>query len=124
MLNAQAHQLELLRRGIVLAKVSESGPLICAKFTLLFVALALAFSLAISQANATNRSAAARYQFKKLNPCPANGERLGRCPGYVIDHIVPLCADGPDLPENMQWQTAEEAKLKDVLERKICRELH
>lgn len=79
--------------------------------------------LAISLASAADRSAAARYQFKKHNPCPANGERFGRCPGYVIDHIVPLCSAGPDLPANMQWQAAEEAKAKDALERKICREL-
>jgi hypothetical protein len=34
-------------------------------------------------------------------------------PGYVIDHIVPLCHSGPDSPSNLQWQTISDAKAKD-----------
>jgi hypothetical protein len=45
----------------------------------------------------------------------------GKCPGYVIDHITPLCAGGADRWSNMQWQTVEEAKVKDHEERKLCR---
>lgn len=41
-------------------------------------------------------------------------------PGHVVDHIIPLCAGGPDTPENMQWQTIAAAKKKDVLERREC----
>ena len=37
----------------------------------------------------------------------------GPCPGYVIDHVIPLKRDGPDAPSNMQWQTVSEAKEKD-----------
>jgi hypothetical protein len=37
-------------------------------------------------------------------------------PGYVVDHIVPLKKGGCDCPSNMQWQTKEEAKLKDRTE--------
>ncbi len=59
------------------------------------------------------RSSAARYQFMKLKPCPATGKSYGACPGYVIDHIVPLKRGGADTPGNMQWQTKEEAKKKD-----------
>jgi hypothetical protein len=40
--------------------------------------------------------------------------------GYVVDHIIPLACEGPDTPENMQWQTLEEAKAKDKIERKEC----
>jgi len=43
-------------------------------------------------------------------------------PGYVKDHIKPLCAGGPDRVGNMQWQTREEANNKDRLERKQCRQ--
>jgi len=58
--------------------------------------------------------------FKKAHPCPANGATKGACPGYVVDHIVPLCACGPDAPSNMQWQDLKTSKAKDVLERKQC----
>jgi|SRR3569623_364035 len=68
-------------------------------------------------AKASERSSSVTYQFKKQT-----GYIDGR-PGYVIDHIVPLCAGGPDSIENLQWQIAEEAKEKDKLERALCREL-
>ena len=66
------------------------------------------------------RSAAAVSQFKKAHPCPANGATKGACPGYVVDHIVPLCACGADKPFNMQWQTLADSKVKDKLERQQC----
>jgi len=71
----------------------------------------------------TQRSAAAKSEFKLANPCPATGKPRGACPGYVIDHIKPLCAGGPDRPENMQWQTVADAKAKDRDERRQCRAL-
>ena len=67
------------------------------------------------------RSSSAKAEFKREHPCPANGARHGPCGGYVIDHIVPLCAGGPDKPTNMQWQTVPEGKAKDRLERQQCR---
>ena len=66
------------------------------------------------------RSHAAIAQFKKMHPCPANGRKTGPCPGWVIDHIVALACLGPDRPENMQWQTVEDAKAKDRVERVGC----
>lgn len=59
--------------------------------------------------------------FRKSVPCPATGQTGKRCAGYVVDHVHPLCACGPDSVENMQWQTVSEAKIKDRWERKICR---
>lgn len=44
-------------------------------------------------------------------------------PGYVVDHIVPLCACGLDTVENMQWQTATDAAIKDAQERIQCQAL-
>jgi 5-methylcytosine-specific restriction endonuclease McrA len=67
-----------------------------------------------------HRSEAARRHFKQENPCPSTGESTGRCPGYVIDHIVPLACGGEDAPDNMQWQTIEEGKAKDKIERREC----
>jgi len=66
------------------------------------------------------RSAAARQAFKNSHPCPETGKSRGACHGYVIDHIKALACGGADAPENMQWQTAEDAKSKDKWERKGC----
>ena len=45
-----------------------------------------------------------------------------RAKGYVVDHIIPLECGGSDTPSNMQWQTVQEAKIKDRTERKCRRE--
>ncbi|MDP1681062.1 MAG: HNH endonuclease signature motif containing protein [Burkholderiales bacterium] len=69
------------------------------------------------------RDASVRRIFTQQNPCPAIGEPRGACPGWVVDHIVPLCAGGADTTDNMQWQTKEEALEKDKEEWRLCREL-
>lgn len=66
------------------------------------------------------RSFTAKAHFALTNPCPSTGESTPHCPGYVIDHIWPLCAGGKDVPQNMQWQTTAESYKKDYLERKLC----
>lgn len=68
-----------------------------------------------------HRSMTARAQFERAHPCPATGARRGACPGWVIDHVTPLCAGGADAPSNMQWQTVADAKAKDRTERAQCR---
>ena len=60
------------------------------------------------------RSEAARRLFMAQSGFPD-----GR-PGYVVDHIKPLACGGADDPSNMQWQTDEEAKAKDKVERVGC----
>lgn len=66
------------------------------------------------------RSAAARRAFQRLMPCPATGRTRGACPGWVVDHVVPLACGGADAPANMQWQTREAARAKDRWERRDC----
>lgn len=66
------------------------------------------------------RSQSARQSFVRTTPCPATGQPKLPCPGYIIDHVVPLCAGGEDHWGNMQWQTIEDAKLKDREERRMC----
>lgn len=85
--------------------------------SLLLLCLAVASPL---PTHGAPRSAKARAEFKRLNPCPATGKPRGSCPGWVIDHVHPLCAGGVDAPSNMQWQTVEDAKAKDRAERAMC----
>ncbi len=84
-------------------------------------AIILAIGLFSASAQSTQRSTSVKHEFHRATPCPANGNTRGACPGYVIDHIVPLCAGGPDHPGNMQWQTVADAKVKDREEVKRCR---
>jgi len=58
------------------------------------------------------RSAAVKHEFKKSNQCPATGRSRGACPGYEIDHIVPLKHGGADATDNMQWLSVPEHKAK------------
>jgi 5-methylcytosine-specific restriction endonuclease McrA len=90
------------------------------KLHLLFPALVLSLGTLPADAK-TPRSSSAKTAFKKMQPCPATGSSKGSCPGYVIDHVVPLDCGGADAPENMQWQTVADAKEKDRWERKGCR---
>lgn len=59
------------------------------------------------------RSGSARAEFQRLIPCPETGLPAGSCPGWIVDHIVPLKNGGADDASNMQWQTEAEAKEKD-----------
>ena len=62
------------------------------------------------------RSPAQKHAFEKSHPCPSTGKSSGACPGYVIDHVVPLKRGGADRPGNMRWQTTAEARAKDRTE--------
>jgi len=85
--------------------------------------LAVFGSIWVMQASAAEkyRDAHQRAAFVKSHPCPSTGRGRGACPGYVVDHIKPLCAGGEDHPRNMQWQTVADAKIKDRKERAICK---
>lgn len=49
------------------------------------------------------RSAASLYQFRKDHPCPGTGRVSGACPGWEVDHVIPLACGGADATLNMQW---------------------
>ncbi len=63
------------------------------------------------------RSASAKKEFKRERPCPSTGKRRGSCPGYEIDHAIPLSCGGLDSPGNMQWLTKQKHKEKSRNER-------
>lgn len=63
------------------------------------------------------RSEAARRQFRQTHPCPITGEISGPCPGYEIDHVIPLHFGGVDAPSNMQWLTHAQHQAKTASER-------
>ena len=71
-----------------------------------------------AEARDHNRNPEVPKQFQHQHPCPSTGSTTGACPGYVRDHIVPLCKGGSDSAGNMQWQTTQEGKTKD---RSECR---
>lgn len=75
----------------------------------------------VAEASTVKRSTKARADFHRANPCPVNGKTRGSCPGYVIDHVTPLCAGGADTPANMQWLTAAAARKKDLAWLRVCR---
>lgn len=58
------------------------------------------------------RSASAKSDFRRGNPCPSTGKTTGRCPGYEVDHRSPLACGGADAPGNMQWLTTAENRHK------------
>lgn len=89
---------------------------------LLLVLAALTFVFPSGVFAKIERDPKQRAAFVRLHPCPATGKHRGACPGYVVDHVKPLCAGGRDRPSNMQWQAVAESRLKDKQEWKLCRD--
>lgn len=59
-----------------------------------------------------SRSWSARSIFRSQNPCPSTGRTSGSCPGWEVDHVIPLACGGADTPRNMQWLTQEANRRK------------
>src|SRR5690242_6133136 len=85
--------------------------------------LSISMLLSIPAYATTHRSHEVTIEFEREHPCPSTGLNHGSCPGYIKDHIKPLCAGGGDSPSNMQWQTKEAAHKKDLQEWALCRRL-
>lgn len=49
------------------------------------------------------RSTSVIAAFRQVHPCPSSGRITGACPGWAIDHTVPLECGGCDAVSNMQW---------------------
>lgn len=89
----------------------------------------LGIALALIVLGVALESAAARLPrdraevraFRALHPCPATGRARGACPGWHVDHVIALCAGGPDKRENMQWITKEDHRFKTLVDVRECR---
>lgn len=70
------------------------------------------------------RSPALRAEFQRIEACPATGQHRGPCPGYEVDHAVPLCLGGPrvDIISNLQWLSVEDHRRKTVRDIDLCRQ--
>lgn len=77
-----------------------------------------------TDAGKTERSAAVLAAFREKYPCPATGKSTGACPGWAIDHVIPLACGGADAVYNLQWlpnsiKSAKGPDSKDHFERRI-----
>lgn len=41
--------------------------------------------------------------YKHQHPCPATGRSTGACPGWSVNHVIPMAAGGCDAVDNLQW---------------------
>lgn len=72
----------------------------------------------------TLRSSKVIAAFRKQWACPETKKFTGACPGWAIDHVIPLACGGRDAVWNMQWlptqaKSAQGAFSKDHFERRI-----
>lgn len=70
------------------------------------------------------RNTAMLDEFAKVFPCPQTGEPVTSCPGWALDHVLPVALGFCDRQDNIQWLPwvlkAGRGKLpKDRWERKI-----
>ncbi len=42
--------------------------------------------------------------FKRIHPCPSTMQAAGACPGWQINHVIPLACFGIDAVSNLSWQ--------------------
>ena len=71
-----------------------------------------------------HRSTKVINAFKKMWACPSTGLHKGACPGWAIDHVVPLACGGKDAVYNMAWmpddgKSCPQDYCKDRYERKV-----
>lgn len=70
------------------------------------------------------RSSKVRTTFQVIHPCPVTGLSYGACPGWQVNHVIPLACGGCDTVSNMDWMPVEIKTCtawycRDKFERKI-----
>ena len=82
----------------------------------LFIMMVLSLVMFTDTSDAKiKRSSSASRQFLKQN----GFEKVPH--GWQVDHVIPLCAGGPDTPDNMQLITIETHKKKTRQDMKLCK---
>lgn len=56
-----------------------------------------------TEAGVIKRNRAMLRQFAAVFPCPSTLQPSTSCPGWAIDHVIPLATGGCDQPVNLQW---------------------
>lgn len=74
--------------------------------------------------NGDKRDSAVVAAFKSIHPCPVTGLSTGACPGWSVDHVIPLAVGGCDSVSNLQWlpneiKSCAGTVCKDRWERKV-----
>lgn len=41
--------------------------------------------------------------FRSIHPCPSTGSKRGECPGWAMNHTIPLACGGCDSVSNLSW---------------------
>jgi len=65
------------------------------------------------------RRSAVAAAYKRIWPCPSTHEKYGPCPGWSVNHAVPLACGGKDEVSNMLWMRNDAKKIQDSYERII-----
>lgn len=68
---------------------------------------------------AIKRSSSVVAAFKRIWPCPSTHLPAGPCPGYKINHAIPLACGGKDEVSNLIWMRDDAKKIQDSYERII-----
>lgn len=92
-------------------------------FQTLARAMVLAALLPLTAQARILRDRAEVQAFRHTNPCPSTDLTRGACPGFEVDHVIPLCAGGPDRRENMQWLSWDDHRFKTVVDVRECHRL-
>lgn len=45
--------------------------------------------------------------YRKIHPCPVTGLSVAACPGWQINHVIPLAKGGCDAVSNLMWLPVE-----------------
>lgn len=70
------------------------------------------------------RSSTVTKRFQQIHPCPSTGKTDGACPGWAMNHVIPLACGGCDEVSNLDWmpdeiKSCKEPWCRDRWERKV-----